>query len=360
MKTPYVSELQPNQTFTATLLVQQKEIRQKKTGEPYLSMILCDRTGELDARMWDNVAEVMETFERDDFLRVRGLLQVHHNRLQIAVHKLQKQPMETVDYVDFFPSSERNPDEMYAELRAFVSAIGNDYLRSLASAIIEDPAIQQRLRVAPAARNVHHAFLGGLLEHTLSMCVLAKLIGTHYKNIDLDLLMTGVVLHDIGKVSELTYDRTFGYSDDGQLLGHIVMGLQIINDKIRGIEGFPPRLRTLIGHMILSHHGELEYGSPKVPLFPEALLLHHIDNLDSRMECMRALVHKDRQVEGCWTSYNNILERSVLKKARYLNEPVDEPVRVAETRTPPPPAAPRTPHGTVFADKLLGALRSGR
>jgi 3'-5' exoribonuclease len=337
------------------LLVQQKEVRQKKTGEPYLTLTLGDRTGDLDARMWDNAAEVIDTFERDDFIRVRGLMQIHHGRLQLTVHKLARIAPESLDQSDFFPASSRDLDEMVAELRQIVAGIDTPPLQELLRAIVNDPEIVSRLRVAPAAKSVHHAFIGGLLEHVLSMCSVAKLIGPHYRDIDLDLLLSGVILHDIGKIHELTYERSFGYSTVGQLLGHIHIGIRMIDDKIRGIPGFPDRLRTLLHHMILSHHGELEYGSPKVPVFPEALLLHHIDNLDSKMECMRAAIEKDRLVETCWTSYVPPLDRSVLKKQKYLEETLSVPQ--------PAVAAIAAPTGTVvrratsaFAEKLKGAL----
>jgi len=189
MKSPYVSELQPNNVVTATFLVQNKDIRQKKTGEPWLALILGDRTGEIEAKMWDNVSEVVETFDRDDFLRVRGLVQVHHNRLQLAIHKLQKQDAASVDYTDYYPASERNPDEMYRELRDIAAGIGNEHLRTLVLAVIDDPVTAPKLRIAPAAKNVHHAYLGGLLEHVLSMCGLAKLVASHYRDVDVDLLL---------------------------------------------------------------------------------------------------------------------------------------------------------------------------
>ena len=157
------------------------------------------------------------------------------------------------------------------------------------------------------------------------MCSVAKLLGVHYRDVDMDLLLTGVILHDIGKIHELTYDRSFGYSTEGQLLGHIAIGMRMIDDKIRAIPDFPERLRTLLQHMILSHHGALEFGSPKVPLFPEALLLHHIDNMDSKMECMRSFIERDRLVDGCWTTYVSSLDRSVLKKRKFLEESVPAP-----------------------------------
>ncbi len=188
----------------------------------------------------------------------------------------------------------------------------------LLDAFLDDEKIARMYRIAPAAKSVHHAYLGGLLEHVLSICHLCRIMASHYRDIDLDLLLAGAVLHDVGKTSELTYERTFGYSTDGQLLGHIVIGLQMLADKLQGFPDFPPRLRTLLEHMIVSHHGELAYGSPKAPVFPEALLLHHLDNLDSKMECMRAAIARDRNVEGCWTMYNSALDRAVLKKVRYF------------------------------------------
>jgi 3'-5' exoribonuclease len=376
MKSPYVSELQPNQIVTATLLVQHKDVRQKKTGEPYLTLTLGDRTGEIDARMWDNAAEVMDTFERDDFLKVRGLLQVHQGRLQLTVHKLLKQPLDSVDQTDFFPASTRNIEEMFNELKATVAGIESGPLRALLESFITDPEIARMYKTAPAAKNVHHAFLGGLLEHVLSMCSVAKLLGVHYRDVDMDLLLTGVILHDIGKIHELTYDRSFGYSTEGQLLGHIAIGMRMIDDKIRAIPEFPERLRTLLQHMILSHHGALEFGSPKVPLFPEALLLHHIDNMDSKMECMRSFIERDRLVDGCWTTYVSSLDRSVLKKRKFLEEPVQAPEPQVVAVTAPQPATvpsqpsisptpqPQVPHpapsysrpASAFAEKLKGAL----
>ena len=351
MKSPYVSELQPNQVVTATLLVQHKEVRQKKSGEPYLSLTLGDRTGDIDARMWDNAAEVMDTFDRDDFLKVRGLLQVHQGRLQLTVHKLAKQTLETVDQTDFFPASARDPEEMFTELRSIVAGLGSAPLRALLESFADDPDVARRLKVAPAAKSVHHAFLGGLIEHVLSMCAIAKLLGAHYRDIDLDLLLAGIILHDVGKIHELTYDRSFGYSTEGQLIGHIVIGLRMIDEKIRAIPDFPERLRTLLHHMILSHHGELEFGSPKVPLFPEALLLHHIDNMDSKMECMRAFIEKDRLVDGCWTSYVSSLDRSVLKKRKYLEqEAAPVPVPRPNIAGPSQPAPPQTQQQVVVTN----------
>jgi 3'-5' exoribonuclease len=367
MKSPYVSELKPNQVFSTTLLVHIKDVRQKKSGEPYLSLLLGDRTGEVDAKMWDNVAEVIDTFERDDFVKVKGLLQIFQNRPQLTIHKMSKVLDSDVDFADYFPASERDPLEMFAELRGIVAGIGNPHLRALLDAFLDDEPLARMYRTAPAAKHVHHAYLGGLIEHVLSVCRLCRLAASHYNFVDLDLLLAGAILHDVGKVAELTYDRSFGYSTEGQLLGHIVIGLRLLHEKLQRFPEFPPKLRVLVEHLIISHHGELEFGSPKIPLFPEALLLHHLDNLDSKMECMRALAANDRHVDGVWTGYSASLERSILKKSKYLEETQDkiaDPTSTGQTPAPEQLRLPQTPESSpfsqrtsVFAEKLQQAWR---
>jgi 3'-5' exoribonuclease len=285
-----------------------------------------------------------------------------------------------VDFADFFPASTRDPLEMFAELRALVAGMRNPHLRALLEAFLNDEPLARMYRTAPAAKHVHHAYLGGLIEHVLSVCRLCHLTALHFGNVDYELLLTGAVLHDVGKVAELTYDRSFGYSTEGQLLGHIIIGLRLLHEKLQQVPGFPPKLRVLVEHLIVSHHGELEYGSPKVPQFPEAMLLHHLDNLDSKMECMRALAANDRHMEGHWTGYSNSLERSVLKKAKYLADdaPVPEPIPEPAAQVPePPPTEPLplaevqqhdvqqhdvqqqrfTPTSSPFAEKLQQAWR---
>jgi len=374
MKSPYVSELEPNRVIQTSFLVHSKEIRQKKSGELYLSLLLGDRTGELDAKMWDNVADVLDAFERDDFVKVKGMVQVFHNRPQLTIHKMRRMDDSEIEFGDYFPSSKRDANEMWRELREIVAGIANPHLKALLEALLDDEGVARRYRIAPAAKQIHHAYLGGLIEHVLSLCTLARLTAAHYPHVDGDLLLTGVVLHDIGKIYELNYERGFSYSSEGQLLGHIHIGIRMVGEKLRGLPDFPPALRILVEHMILSHHGELEYGSPKVPLFPEALLLHYLDDMDSKMECMRALIEHDRQVEGCFTGFNSALDRPVLKKERFLNGEATARSRAAAPVSAPPalpatPAAPvatpeRTAHplfapksDSPFADKLKQALQ---
>jgi 3'-5' exoribonuclease len=217
----------------------------------------------------------------------------------------------------------------------------NPHLKALLDSIFADESLAKAYRTAPAAKQIHHAWLGGLLEHVLSLASLADLTAAHYAGIDRDLLLTGVVLHDIGKTRELGYERSFSYTAEGQLLGHIVIGAQLVDDHIRRQADFPPKLRLLVQHLILSHHGELAYGSPKVPLFPEALLLHHLDNMDSKMEAMRAQIANDKNVEGNWTSYNSALDRAALKKDVWLKAAATTPVTPPPAPRVDPPAQPQ-------------------
>lgn len=320
MKSPYVSDLAPNQDISAIFLVQTKEVRQKRTGEPFLSLTLADKTGNIDAKMWDNVSAVAETFDRDDFVQVKGLVQVFQNRRQLTIHRLQFVSDKDVDLADFLPASRRDVQEMFTELHGIVMGMSNPYLKGLLAAFFADEDIARAYRLAPAAKSVHHAYIGGLIEHVLSMCKLAKMTAAHYEDIDSDLLLTGVILHDIGKIRELSFERTFTYTTEGQLIGHIQIALRMIAEKIRAVPGFPPKLRMLLEHMILSHHGSLEFGSSKVPQFAEAMLLHQIDNMDSKMETFRNSVAMDDRVDGEWTGYISSLERSILKKNKFLEE----------------------------------------
>jgi 3'-5' exoribonuclease len=252
---------------------------------------------------------------------------------------------------------------MFGELRGIVNGFSNPHLKALLNSVLDDAPLAAMYKMAPAAKTIHHAYRGGLLEHVLSLCSLARMTAAHYKTIDVDLLLTGAILHDIGKVEELSYARGFSYSADGQLLGHIIQGLRMLNSKFEKLPDFPLKLRTLIEHMIISHHGELEFGSPKVPIFAEALLLHHLDNMDSKMDAVRGALQRDRLVEGEFTGWIAPLERVLLKKDKYLEEAKAPVVATAENVTPPtgpPPSAPKPvvkpPQNSLFAEKLLAVL----
>ena len=218
--------------ITTSFLVGFKEIRQKKSGELYLSLLLADRTGELEAKMWDNVPEVIDQFDRDDFVKVKGMIQVFHNRPQLTIHRLRRMDESEIEFVDYFPSSKRDPDEMWRELCGIVAAMENPHLKALLQAMLDDDDVARRYRRAPAAKQIHHAFLGGLIEHVLSLCALARMTAAHYPMIDYDLLIAGVMLHDIGKIYELNYQRGFSYSNEGQLIGHISIAMRMVSDRL--------------------------------------------------------------------------------------------------------------------------------
>ena len=356
VKDRYVTDLQPNESATTYFLVQSKDVRLKKSGERYLSLVLSDRTGQLEAKKWDDIGDVVDTFDRDDFVKVSGLVQIYRDRPQITIHRLRRLDESEVEIADYLPHTTYDIDAMWSELVSGVDAVGNPDLQRLLRGFLDDEEIASRLKVAPAAKSLHHAFVGGLLEHITSLLRLARLTAGNYDFIDLDLVIAGVVLHDLGKIHELTYKRTFGYGDEGQLLGHIVIVLRMLDRKCAEIGGFPPKLKMLVEHMILSHHGQYEFGSPKLPMFPEALLLHYIDDLDSKLESMRASVAAEAVGDPNWTRYNPSLERMLLKKGEFLNPtPAAEPARPSRSSQAKSPTRPSAQ--SLFGERLQEAIK---
>src|SRR5580658_1384388 len=320
MKDFYISDCarHENKIVTSSFVVVSKQIKPKKTGEPYLALTLGDRSGQLEAKMWDNVEEVLNAFEQDDFLKIKGLVNKYKNRFQLTIHKLRKLGESEIEFSDYLPKTTKNVDELWQALTEFVSSFQNPHLKSLVQSFMSDPVIAAAYRSAPAAKTLHHAYIGGLLDHVVSLFRSCDLISRNYPQINRDLLLTGAFLHDIGKIYELTYNRSFSYSTRGQLLGHMIIELEMLQAKLALVPDFPAELKTLIEHLIISHHGQYEFGSPKLPMFPEALLLHYLDNLDSKMESMRAHFEREADMESPWTSYNASLGRPLLNSAKFL------------------------------------------
>jgi 3'-5' exoribonuclease len=345
MKEFYICDCtrQENKIITSNFVVVSKQIKPKKTGEPYLALILGDRSGQLDAKMWDNVDEVLNAFEQDDFLKVKGLVNRYKNRFQLTIHKLRKLGDSEIEFSDYLPKTTKDIDELWQTLANFIESFQNAHLKSLVQAFMADPEIAAAYRNAPAAKTLHHAYIGGLLDHVVSLMRSCDLVSRNYPQVNRDLLLTGVFLHDIGKIHELTYNRSFSYTTRGQLLGHMIIELEMLQAKLALVPDFPAEMKTLLEHLIISHHGEYEFGSPKLPMFPEALLLHYMDDLDSKMESMRAHFEREAESEGPWTSYNASLGRPLLNSGKFLtqkaNPPVDtaiaEPSPVAEEETAP-------------------------
>jgi 3'-5' exoribonuclease len=326
-----------NKIITSSFVVTTKQVKPKKSGEPYLALTLADRGGQIEAKMWDNVEEALDSFEQEDFLKVKGLLNKYKNRFQITIHKLKRLPDSEVDFADYLPKTTKDVDELWRTLGDFVSSFQDPHLRALVQAFMADPEIAAAYRNAPAAKTLHHAYIGGLLDHVVSLFRSCDLVSRNYPQINRDLLLTGAFFHDIGKIHELTYMRSFSYTTRGQLLGHMIIELEMLQAKLAQFPDFPPELKTLLEHLIISHHGQYDFGSPKLPMFPEALMLHYMDDLDSKMESMRAHFEREAGSESSWTSYNPSLGRTLLNTAKFLKK--EEPTESEEAAQPEQAAA---------------------
>jgi 3'-5' exoribonuclease len=323
-----------NQVITSSFLVSSKQIKPKKSGDIYLSLVLCDRTGQLEAKMWDNVADAVDCFEQDDFLKVRGLINKYSNRYQLTLHKVRRMEEAEVEYSDYLPKTDKDVDALWRTVGEYIASFQNEYLKALLEAFMGDPQIAEAYRQAPAAKSLHHAFIGGLLDHVVSLMKLCETVAPLYPQINRDLLLTGAFLHDIGKIYELNYQKSFSYTTKGQLLGHMIIELEMLHEKITLVPNFPPELKVLIEHLIISHHGKYEFGSPKLPMFPEALMLHYLDDLDSKMESMRS--HFEREPDAEWTGYNGSLGRTLLNSQKVLAKLASIDQTPAETISPDP------------------------
>src|SRR3954452_3999745 len=311
-----------NKVIVSSFVVTTKQVKPKKSGEPYLALTLADRCGQIEAKMWDNVEDAIDSFEQEDFLKIKGLVNKYKNRFQLTIHKLRKLGDSEVDFADYLPKTTKNVDELWRSLEEFVSSIRDPHLKTLIQAFMSDPAIASSYRNAPAAKTMHHAYIGGLLDHVVSLCRSCDLLSRNYPQVNRDLLLAGAFMHDIGKIHELSYSRSFSYTSRGQLLGHMIIELEMLQAKIAQMPHFPDELKTLLEHLIISHHGEYEFGSPKLPMFPEALMLHYLDDLDSKMESMRAHFEREIGSEAAWAGYNPSLGRPLLNTAKFLaNKP---------------------------------------
>jgi 3'-5' exoribonuclease len=296
MKEIYIADLsgfEESRVFDAYFLVLTKQQRMTRNNKPYLILTLADKTGQMEARIWEpGDPRIVREFERGDVVKLRGCVARFDDRCQIKVDQLRKAEDGEAVLEDMLPATLFDVDELWGRLNATMESIANPDLKRLLEALLTQPEIARAYREAPAARQLHHAWLGGLLEHVVSLLGLAEKVAEHYPILDRDLLLTGVILHDIGKIRELTWATGFDYSVEGVLLGHIQMGVDLVEKTIAGMPDFPPRLRTLLLHMILSHHGKLEFGSPKLPMIPEALALNFVDDFDAKMQAVKSEFEK--------------------------------------------------------------------
>ncbi len=331
MKTPFVTDLLSEQNITTFFLVHEKEIRNTREGRAYLRLELGDRSGTIEARMWEQFESAAKDIQRDDFVKVQARVEVYRNRPQLAVHQLRLAKPEEIDLADYLPHTTGDVEKLFIELRGYAESIFSPFLKTLVLNILADPETARCYKRAPAAKVMHHAYLGGLLEHVVSLCGMARRVATHYPELDIDLLLTACILHDVGKLEELCYERAIAYTTPGQLLGHIVMELETVTRAIDKIEGFPPSLKTVVQHLLISHHGQYEFGSPKLPMIREAMVFHYLDDLDSKLAAVRvALATPSGDDE--WSAYSNALGRKFLKLDEFLKGPAPEPSRSPESK----------------------------
>lgn len=319
MKTPFIKDLTADQSITGFFLVHEKEIRNTNTGKPYLRMELGDRSGTVEARMWEQFDVMAKDVSRDDFVKVQARVEIYRNRPQLVLHQFRVARPEEIDLADFLPHTRYDVEKMYEEMLGYAEELKSPWLKKLVTKILDEPQIAGKYKRAPAAKVMHHAYLGGLLEHVVGLCGLAKQVAEHYPELDLDLLLTAAMLHDVGKLDELCYERSITYTTEGQLLGHIVMELETVTKAMEEIEGFPEKLKRVVQHILISHHGQYEFGSPKLPMIREALVFHFLDDMDSKLAAVRAALEVDSG-EAEWSGYSGALGRKFLRLETFLKD----------------------------------------
>jgi 3'-5' exoribonuclease len=314
----FVQELADGDAIDEVYLVTEKQLRANRNGNLYIQVELRDRTGAISARLWNAGEGLFRTFEEGDFLRIKGKVQLFQGNLQMILSGLEKTLADKVELADFLPQTEQDVSKLLERLRGFLLRLGNPHLRALAECFLMDETFVRDFSTVPAGIRNHHAYLGGLLEHVVTLLDAADRIAPLYPELDRDLLMAGIFLHDVGKVRELSFGRVFSYTDEGQLIGHLIIGVEMLNEKAARVpdltgEPFPPELMLRLKHMILSHHGTYEFGSPKLPMTPEAIALHHLDNFDAKVHSFTRDIREDRNQGAAWTPYNQALQRRLYK-----------------------------------------------
>lgn len=313
MKSIFVKDIRAGSKIEENFLVTWKNMAYSQKGSPYLVVRLRDNTGEVEGRVWDNAGEIDKRFRKGDVVRVSCRAVSFKNVVQLSITDVVRMESMQVEPSDYLPVSRHNIGEMFSELLNIVETVSSPYVRKLLLNFMSDEKIAEEFRKAPAAKGLHHVYVGGLLEHTLSVAGLIDKIAGHYPGVDRDLLIAGAIIHDIGKTKELTCDGIIEYTDEGRLIGHIVIGLEMLDSQIAAIEGFPPRLAVELRHLILSHHGMLEFGSPKRPKTTEAVILHQIDDLDAKVNAFREFIENSPEDDSDWTPYHRLFDRFIYK-----------------------------------------------
>lgn len=371
MKKTFVKDIQERDRVEAPFLVRDKIIGMAKNGRPYMTLKLMDCTGEVEGRIWDRVDELSAQFNKDDFVQVSGKASVYMGRMQLVIQELDRLEESAIDLSDFLPVSGRPVAEMVDELTSVVEGLTDPALKNLMQVFLADENFMAGFTRAPAAKVMHHAYLGGLLEHSLAVAVLANDICQRYPGINRDLLVVSALLHDVGKVAELRYQRSFEYTDAGKLLGHIVIGVELVEEKLRSLQDFPQELALHLKHLLLSHHGQYEYGSPKRPKTMEAVILNFLDDLDSKINGVRTHIEREPDSDSSWTRYHRLYDRYFFKGTSenpIVEAAVNNSSQVASKPVAPVEKShsgqPRTRFSNTLEEQLKGKhldlFRSGR
>ncbi len=310
----YINTLREGDSIRSIYLCKSKRSAETRNGKPYDNLVLQDKTGTLDGKVWDPNSGGIADYDEMDFVEVFGEVVSYNNNLQLNIKQLRKPYEDEYNVADYMPTSENNVDGMYGELLVFVNQIENKYLRQLAEYyFVNNAAFVKIFKEHSAAKSVHHSFSGGLLEHTLSIMRMCEYYVKAYPLLSKDLLYSAALFHDIGKTKELSNFPENGYTDEGQLLGHIVMGVEMITEGVRNIEGFPEKIANELKHCVIAHHGELEFGSPKKPALPEAVALHYADATDAKMQILKELF-KDKETDE-WLGFQRLFDSNMRKSS---------------------------------------------
>lgn len=312
----YIKDLYEGSRISGVYLCKHKQSAVTKNGKPYENVILQDKTGTIDAKIWDPNSSGIDDFDTLDYIDIVGDVSSFVGALQVSIKRLRKAQEGEYDPADYLPVSKKNIEEMYRELLQFIASVKNPYLaKILKYYYVDDAALVKKFKFSSAAKSVHHGFVGGLLEHTLSVTKLCDHYAKTYPILNRDLLITSAIMHDIGKTQELSAFPMNDYTDDGQLLGHIMIGAEMVHDAARQIPGFPVKLESELKHCILAHHGELEYGSPKKPALVEAVALNMADNMDAKMETFTEIFDAAGD-QNDWLGYNRLFESNIRKTTK--------------------------------------------
>lgn len=313
MKKQFVKDLTEGQEIKDLFLVQSKNLNYTKAGKTYLACKLGDRTGSMVTRIWDNAESLNDQFFANDFIEAEGRVVEYNGALQLAIKKVRRIPKEEIDPLDFLPTTPNDIEAMWLELMALCDQVQNRFIDQLLKSFFADEQFIKGFKMAPAAKGIHHVYIGGLLEHTLSLVKLCRAVTAHYKAINGDILIAAAVLHDAAKMDELSYEANFDYTAEGRLVGHIAMGINWVQKKIDQIPDFPEETALHIKHILASHHGIPEFGTIKEPMTPEAVVFHHIDNIDAKMWTYITAIEQAVDLPGPFTPYHSVLQTFLYK-----------------------------------------------